>query len=313
MANLYFNAAVDNDWDTLLNWWSDASFTIPSIALPATGDTVYIAADMYTGPSVPVTLNHIYVADASTGGGAFLVRLNVNITSDVTFFDLSGTLGSGQFVGNVIFNDSSYNDIYFAITGAVTFNDSSYNADAAVITGATTFNDSSYNVGIINGATTFNYLSSNSGIVTGNCIFNGSSFNTALASGTATFNDSSYNNAGGLVDYETIFNDSSYNAGDLYDVSTFNNLSYNSGTIYSGGVTFNNSSYNTGGVGTATFNDSSYNTGGVEDGIFNGLYVSTRVQGSYDNSITLNMTCAASGGSDQTIARLLNLPWFINL
>jgi len=97
MANLYYNGAVDATWDELLNWWTDAAFTTPSVAIPADGDDVYLGAAMSSGPSVSVTLNHIYVADASTGGGGF----NVNFTGaagNATFRNAS--CNTGTIAGN---------------------------------------------------------------------------------------------------------------------------------------------------------------------------------------------------------------------
>ena len=134
MANLYYNAAVDTAWDTLLNWWTDAAFTDPALALPATGDDVYLAAQVDSGPSTTVTLNHIYVADASTGGGSFYVAF------------------SGA-IGNATFNDNSYNS--GTVAGDATFNDSSYNSYNGTVSGNATFNDSSYNNGTVSGNATF--------------------------------------------------------------------------------------------------------------------------------------------------------------
>jgi hypothetical protein len=265
MANLYYNAAIDTAWDTLGNWWTDAAFTTPSVAIPADGDTAYLAATMYSGPSTAVTLNHIYVADASTGGGSF------------------GVIFTGA-TGDATFNDSSYNA--GTVTGNATFNDSSYNYYGTV-TGDATFNDYSY----------FSY-----GTVT-NPIFNDYSFIY-----------------GGTINGDTTFNDFSYNDGSITTNATFNDNSYTAnGSQIIGNITFNDSSYNLGtvAVGPITFNDSSYNLGTVASSsstTFNGIYVGSRVGGYYDGVVMyLNMTCPASGGSDQTIARLLNLPWFINL
>ena len=123
MANLYYNAAVDATWDTLGNWWNDAAFTDPALALPADGDDVYLGAAMSSGPSVSVTLNHIYVADASTGGGSFGVNF-------------SGAIGDATF------NNNSYN-FFGTVTGNATFNGGSSNQ--GIVAGNATFNDNSLN------------------------------------------------------------------------------------------------------------------------------------------------------------------------
>ena len=295
MANIYFNAAVDTSWDNPLNWWNDALFTDPALSIPADGDTVYLAAEMQCGPSVPVTLNYIYVADASTGGGSFGVNFT-GASGDATFYDYSNLTGG---VINATFYDSS------TLSGSVenaTFYDYSYATGSSILTGNVTFNNNSR--------------------ITGG----GQSSSTA----SLTFNDSSssdaFNNAlFGVV----VFNDSSYNAGDVFQVATFNNNSYNvSGTL--GGGIFNDDSLNTGAVGGATFNnnsgnsggtvtyngifnDSSFNTGIVGYAIFNGLYVGARVGGSY-GAITLNMTCPQSGGGNGlNLAQLIGLPNFIKI
>ncbi|MFM7796943.1 MAG: hypothetical protein ACKO7N_09285, partial [Candidatus Nitrosotenuis sp.] len=43
MATLYFNnATLDNDWNTLGNWWSDSALTTPALALPTSSDDVVV-------------------------------------------------------------------------------------------------------------------------------------------------------------------------------------------------------------------------------------------------------------------------------
>ena len=116
MANLYYNGAVDATWDELGNWWNDAVFSDPALALPADGDDVYLGAGMSSGPSVSVTLNHIYVADASTGGGNFVVNFSGAI-GDATFNDFSHNYGT--VTGNATFNDNSSND--GTVAGDATF------------------------------------------------------------------------------------------------------------------------------------------------------------------------------------------------
>ena len=148
----------------------------------------------------------------------------------------------------------------------------------------------------------------------GNAAFHDSSFNGGTATGNATFNDSSFN--GGTAAGGATFNDSSFNTfyATVIGDATFNDSSFNSGLV-TGNATFNNSSFNNSGLVTdATFNDSSYNQGTVSgNATFNGPYLGSRVGGTYNGQVILNMTCPASAGSDQTIARLLNLPFFINL
>jgi hypothetical protein len=174
MANLYFNGDVDTDWDTIGNWWSDAGYSSAAGRLPANGDTVYLDAEIDTGPSLAVTLTAINVGTLNED--PFGVTLN----------------GAHQAVGPAFFNDYSTNN--GTVSGEATFND--YSTNNGTVSGAATFNDSSYN---------------NFGTVSGDATFNDSSYNNyGSVSGDATFNDSSYNNYG-TVSGDATFNDSSYN------------------------------------------------------------------------------------------------------
>jgi hypothetical protein len=169
MANLYYNAAVDMEWDTLGNWWTNASFTNPSAAIPADGDTAYLGASLSVAPSTSVTLAHIYVADPSTGGGQFSVSFS-NITGDVTLYDYS--LISGSIVGNAVFNGHSSINLFSSITGNATFNDFSSSNIVTSISGNATFNDYSYNNSSVEGDVTFNDFSTmRNSFVTGDATF----------------------------------------------------------------------------------------------------------------------------------------------
>ncbi len=67
MATLYFNAAVDNTWDHLSNWWQDNAFSVPATSIPSTGDTVYVEGTINTGPVTAITLAALYVAQSNYG------------------------------------------------------------------------------------------------------------------------------------------------------------------------------------------------------------------------------------------------------
>jgi hypothetical protein len=174
MANLYFNGEVDTDWDTIGNWWLDAGYSSAAGRLPANGDTVYLDAEIDTGPSLAVTLTAINVGTLNED--SFGVTLN----------------GAHQAVGPAFFNDSSTNN--GTVSGDATFNDSSTN-NGGTVSGDATFNDYSYNNGTVSGEATFNDSSYNNfGTVSGDATFNDSSYNNyGTVSGDATFNDSSYN------------------------------------------------------------------------------------------------------------------------
>jgi hypothetical protein len=293
MANLYYNAAVDTAWLTLGNWWNDAAFTSPAAAIPANGDTVYLSGEMTSGPSTSVTLSHIYV----TGGQSMV---------------FTGA------VGNATFNDNSSRN-NGTITGDATFNDNSSNFFQGIVTGDAIFNSTSPNLGIVSGNATFNGTSRNLGAVDGTNTYNDYSYNEGNNTGPSIFNDYSYNNGG--VSPTNTLNDFSYCFIGTVANATFNDNSYvDTGGGISGTCLFKDSSYNNGNLGpssnTVTFDDSSYNLKTFNSAIitFTGPYAVGRIaNNSYYENLTINMTAPTGGGSDNTIARLLDLPWFINL
>jgi hypothetical protein len=302
MANLYYNAAVDLAWDTLGNWWNDDIFTDPALALPATGDTVYLYGYMTSGPTTPVTLNHIYAYTLSYGG-------QLSFTGAIGNATFQDSQNSGTVTGDATFNGSSNN--FGTVTGDATFNDTSINYDGTV-TGNATFNGTSYN----------------RGEVAGDATFNDSSYNDIFGevAGEATLNDYSYN--GGILGYfnemptgiPVTFNDNSYNASFVYGDATFNDSSYNAiGCSVNGNATFNDFSYNGGSAGGATFNDFSFTQSGGSvggDATFDLTAAATQIIGGYNVSFYGGVVVsggAGGGGSDNTISRLLDLPWFINL
>ncbi len=184
---LYFNNAVDSLWDTLGNWWLNASFSIPAITIPGNGDIVYLgAAVASTGtPSVPVTLSHTYVAASSTGGGSFVVTLS-GINGDVTFYDNSGV--QSYIRDNATFYDTSKNGGGYGnyVYGLATFYDSTYNS--GYLYGDAIFHDTSFNGNYIFGTTSSFYdLSVNNHEIDGNAFFDCSATNNSIVLGTITY------------------------------------------------------------------------------------------------------------------------------
>jgi len=188
---LYFYNTTDNNWDTLTNWYTDLGIT-PSGVLPSDGDTVYIATEIDSGPSISVTLLQINIADSSTGGGSF----SVNITNSL---------------GPAIFNSSSAN--IGTIGDYAIFND--YSSSGGNVGDHAIFNDSSYiNGGNVGNYATFSDYSSNRSIIGENAAFNDYSYNSGGYTGAnTTFNNYSYADA-----YSTI--------GDGSGIVTFNDASY---------------------------------------------------------------------------------------
>jgi hypothetical protein len=219
---LYFNGAVDNDWNTLGNWWLDDQFSVPATHLPRSIDSVIVTGN--------ITNN--------SGNPPAVLRLTTNTTLaiDIIVTEIA------------VFNGSISN--YATIYGNCTFNSTGVNG--GTVTGDAIFNDASINGGTVGGNATFNNNSYSYGTVTGNATFNGSSYNSGTVTGNATFNDSSFNDYG-TVSGDATFNGNAVNYGTVTGDATFGDFSVNSGTV-TGNATFNNNSSNYGPVtGTATF------------------------------------------------------------
>ena len=194
-ATLYFNGAVNSDWNNLGNWWSDSSFTTPATALPGSNDTVYIISSVNSNGSSDPSVSLLSVSGQSNLG----IAVNV---SQFAFFTGSGTLSSSGIIkGNAIFTDQSFN--YGTVIGQVIF--SQFASHFGAVFGNATFNEGSmitgniFSVGSVQGDAIFNSYSSNFGVVSGNATFNGTStnnsdkFSTGVVGGNATFNDASNN------------------------------------------------------------------------------------------------------------------------
>ena len=176
MATLYFNAAVDADWNTLGNWWTSDAFTTQASALPTSSDSVVLSAtcDANSG-STPTVVNLTFIA----GFADFSIWITV--TGNATF-DGMECFNHGQISGDVLFLNEAAN-WNGTVTGNATFDD--YSSNNNIVTGNATFNDYSKN-GISNPLTAVN----------GNATFNDSSYNNGIVGANATFNDISYNRYG---------------------------------------------------------------------------------------------------------------------
>ncbi|MDB5204566.1 MAG: hypothetical protein JWP09_594 [Candidatus Taylorbacteria bacterium] len=102
VVGLYFNGAVDNDWNNLGNWWGDASFVIPATVLPNNSSTVYISAAVNSNSGATPTVNQ-----ATFSNGA-VIRVSIIATNSVIFNDDSQNLGSVT-ASVVEFNNSAQN------------------------------------------------------------------------------------------------------------------------------------------------------------------------------------------------------------
>jgi hypothetical protein len=264
--NLYYNAAVDNDWNTLGNWWQDDQFTVPADALPTSADDVKLFAGNYgdeifnSGPDA--------VANSVTGGpsGPF-THIAMNLTCSV--FGLYVAIGQ---------------------SGTVNIVDGTLPAEYDFLPGSRAVFDT-WNEGTINGNCTF-YLSNNypNGVINGDCNFIFQAYNYGTVNGNATF-DATSEMAGGngvVIGDATFTRDGewfydgyiSYLLGTVTGVRTFtgNNVSFKLNGSYSWTYdttnwafpncspvwSFYDSSYNSGTItGDCTFHDSSYSNGSI--------------------------------------------------
>jgi len=181
MATLYYNAAVDTDWNNISNWWIDSLHTIPATNLPTSIDDVVLSGtcDNNTGDT-PTVAN--IICESCVFYIAFIA------TNSATFNNGSSTDGGGTVLGDAIFNDYSEN-YSINVNGYAIFNNMSWNR--GTLNGNTILNNS-YTSSIINGAVTLNYISTNEGTINGNATFNDNSFNAGMIFGNATFNHSSF-------------------------------------------------------------------------------------------------------------------------
>jgi hypothetical protein len=256
MATLYYNAADDQDWSNLLNWWTSDAFTTQASALPTSSDSVVLVEDCSSNSgSEPTVVNLTF----ETPGDNFkLIRFSIAIT----------------------------------VTGNASFFGSTENMN--VITGNATFNVQSVNFGEIIGNATFNDGSPNAGIVTGDATFNGSAFNNGTVTGNATFNDGSTNNEGSTVDGDAAFGGTSSNSGTVSGTLTvvgnraFTNNGITSYYIDNVATTLRVS----GAVGTGLWNGQFYRAGSVYN--FSGGTIYGRSTGNDANDGTVDSPVASA-------------------
>jgi hypothetical protein len=297
MATLYYNAAVDTDWNTLGNWWSDSIYSVPATSLPSSADDVIMIADCLTNSGSGAIVNTLTFDggpfNGSVSGGTATLGINITVIQVSEYYTiamiidafLTGTLtaskvyltgsyysgiNNGIINGSVLLNSLGYNN--GTINGNATFGAGGYNNGSGSVNGNAIFEASSVNEGYIGNNATFIDMI-NYGYVNGNAIFYGGATNSNTINQHATFNDYSYNNFGGAVTGDATFNDSSYNDG-VTGNATFNDTSYNNYGTVDGDATFNDSSYNSSNgpvTGNATFNGNSLNNGIISgDATFNG-------------------------------------------
>jgi hypothetical protein len=140
MATLYFNAAVDTDWATLGNWWTDAACTLAAAGLPTSSDSVVATASIDSiSMATPTVVNFTTSA---------YLQAAVTVTGVATFSGSNATLtgGTGVINGNAVFQNGAKLWQYGYVTGNATFHDTAYthsqvSVDGNVTVTASTFSD----------------------------------------------------------------------------------------------------------------------------------------------------------------------------
>jgi hypothetical protein len=205
----YFNAALDNDWNTLGNWWTDEAHTVPAIRLPGIHDLVYAEVDILANSGDPAIARNMTII------GPAQFDIDMTLSNRATFIE------DANFTGAIVewsayFYENSINN--WEINGSVRFYDRSYNNSS------------------INGSVRFYNTSYNKGTVTGRGRFYDSSYNHAEGhvineeDSTGRFRDESINY--GIVEGEFIeFEDSSKNLGEIIGNAEFDADFYNDGPI----------------------------------------------------------------------------------
>lgn len=223
MATLYFNGAVDNDWDELGNWWTNEGHTTAATALPTSSDSVVLSANCGSNSGSAPTVVNLMVSAVGLG-------ITITVTGMATFN--SGSLG--------YYDGGLDAEVYGVVNGNATFDDG-YLSLYGTVNGNVTMTDSTME-GQINGDATFTNTTGGFGAqITGDAVFNGTSETDTEVGGDAVFNDSTSALGGTVIAGNATFNDTS---------------SYGGDTI-TGTATFNDSAvYYVGAMSLGIFNDS---------------------------------------------------------
>ena len=112
MATLYYNAAVNENWQTLGNWWQNSNFTVPATNLPTSTDDVIIAYNISSNSGSEPTVANLTI------NGSWYIDIAITVSNNCTFNDSSVLLG--VINGNTTFNNNSLS--VGTVNGSVTYN-----------------------------------------------------------------------------------------------------------------------------------------------------------------------------------------------
>jgi hypothetical protein len=258
MATLYFDGAVDGNWNTLGNWRLDnnTETRVPATGLPTSSDNAVL---LY---GTDVTTNSGPTPTVANLDSEVALWITITVTGMATF--ASGGYNSGVIYGNVtIYSNSNDGSVFgnlIMYSGSV--QRGTVSQDAAFYSGSSNGEIYNHYTGEVSGDATFYDAGCyNVATVAGNATFYSSSFNGVYDEGiygtiygVGTFNDSSNNN-GATIGAGAVFNDfSCHTSGGAGFNIVFNGSSYYGlGAFTSGNVTFRGNSYNPNGIsGTTT-------------------------------------------------------------
>jgi hypothetical protein len=279
MASLYYNGAVDTAWENPLNWWLDDAATIPALNAPWVNgvDTAYLGYDLTyaTGASNSPRIG-VAIGTGATG------------TCDIWGVFNVGTISGGTFTGLVI-NGGTINNGTFGVV---------QNGDGYSYEFQGTINNGTFTG---NGCSNGGYSNINGGTFTGSGFYN---YSSSYISG-GTFTGSGFTNSGSI-------NGGTFTGSGFYNYSiTFSNIAglINGGTFTgSGFISVTNPSIGEGGIFGGTFIEPSSTVSSSGGYTYLSLNASPACP-----TLAYPTPAPSGGGSDQMVARLLNLPWFINL
>lgn len=141
MATLYYNAAVDNDWNTLGNWWTDSGHTSAAASLPTSSDSVVASANINAnGGSMPTVVNFTTTA---------YMAIQITVTGVATFSGSGGRLTNenntgAEVIGNAVFQNGATLWQYATVTGNATFHDTAYTHPQCSVSGDVTVTASTF-------------------------------------------------------------------------------------------------------------------------------------------------------------------------
>lgn len=177
MATLYFNAAVDNNWSELDNWWQDGMFSVPATSLPGLYDDAIIWATCSSNSGSAASVNSLEINNSGMLGTTFSIACDIATTCTVNGgSQLTGNITGGSVIldassaSNCTLDDGVGNAGHIIRNGGsaaiCTFNGNltiGQNIDTATssISGNTTVNgnvilNSNGQIGILNGTHTIN-------------------------------------------------------------------------------------------------------------------------------------------------------------